>query len=162
MSTLNPNPQLRVHSGYDAGMTLLELAIVLAIISSVFAMAVPSLRRSHAQPTLDAAAGRLAAALRGAHAQAIRINEDQFVVVDPQHSSFGGRSVAVLDRLPGGVGLHIKRDGLEWEGEHRLVRFRPDGTASGGVFALTDSAGRETHVSLDPLTGHVRIVLERR
>ena len=161
MTAPRPNPPARVRSGRDAGMTLLELAVVIAIISSALAVAMPSLRRSHAQPALDAAAARLAAAFRGAHAQAIRTNDDQFIVVDPNSSSFGGRSATALERLPSGVGLHIMQDGLEWEGQHRLVRFRPDGTASGAVFALTGSAG-ETHVALDPMTGHVRIILERR
>lgn len=142
-----------------AGFTLLELAVVLGILGAVLALALPAGRRSLAKPGLEAASARFAATLRLAHAQAIRTNEDQFVTVDPDTTSFLGPS-SVIEHLPSGVTLVVEEDGLEWEDRKRLVRFRPDGTATGAVFALSSTAGR-SRVVLDALTGRVQISPER-
>lgn len=144
-----------------AGFTLLELVVVLIVAAAVAALSLPSGRRSLAPPALDAAATRLAAALRLAHAQAIRTNDDHLVVIDPVEAAYRAPAAAAAEHLPAGVTLSIEQDGLEWTGEKRLVRFRPDGTASSAVIALTGTSGR-TRISLDGLTGSVRIDPERR
>lgn len=149
------------HRGSSAGFSLLELVVVLVIVGAALAIALPAGRHSIAKPALDAAAARFAATLRLAHAEAIRTNQDQFVIIDPDENTFRASSTLAIERLPHSVTLTIDGDGLEWDDRLRRVRFRPDGTASSAVFTVAVATGR-SRIVLDALTGSVRISTERR
>jgi general secretion pathway protein H len=135
-----------------AGFTLLELIVVLAIMGLGTALALPAARGPTVKASLNSAAAQLAGSLRLARAEALRTNTDQTLTLDVQRHLFwsdGDPKPHAIDRS---FQVAVEDDNLEWSGHERRVRFKPDGSATGGTIVFMNDASR-ARVSVDWLTG---------
>jgi type IV fimbrial biogenesis protein FimT len=99
----------------NAGFTLLEFMVVIAIIAAVMAVAVPNLLGRRADAKLKGAVDNLRGDLQMAKSMAVR--ESTFVVVNFSHDRY-----EVFVDNGAGVG-GIANNGV-WDGEERLLRDR--------------------------------------
>ena len=130
----------------DAGFTLVELLVVLAIIGMTLALAMPLLAGRTTGASLKAAVGEIRTALRGARSTAIA--EDRPVVFrgDPAGGFWLDRRHFTLPAMSGGVAPRVTLDGAA------QIAFYPSGGSSGGRIRLAmGDAGRV--ITVDPLTG---------
>lgn len=143
------------------GFTLLEMLVVLVLVAAGSALALAAFGGGLRGARLHDAARELAAQLRFTRALAIRSGRAQDFVIDPRTRHwqvagqrqgeladagtlvFTGASAEALGRAPADAGTGV-------------VRFFPDGAASGGrVQLLAGGAGWEVEVAW--LTGEVRL-----
>lgn len=136
------------------GFTLIELVVVLAVISLVLALVLPSFRQPTGSPAIAAAAHDIAAALRLTRSRAIV--EDRltsFVWRDGGFSAIDSAATPV-QHVPAGIALTML--GAESARGGRSIRFYPDGSSTGGGIALTAGAARYV-VLVNWLNGDVSI-----
>lgn len=133
----------------EAGFTLIELVVALAVIMLIAAVALPSFARLFDGPRLSEAARQATDGLREARAAAIGSFEIVRVAAGDN-----GRSLRFADRariLPAGTALALT--GRDESGVPAIV-FYPDGSANGGEVRL--SSGNATRVlTVDWRTGRV-------
>ncbi len=144
------------HPPPEAGFSLLELVVIIAIMSFALALVVPTKRAGSGQAAVNASAAKLGAVLRVAHAEALRTNADQFVLIDPDGRTYGFGVLQPADSVGAGIALSIEGDGLEWQGPLRRLRFRPDGTTTGATLVL-EQANARSRIVVDDLTGAVKL-----
>ena len=140
----------------QAGFTLIELVVVLAVIGFVLALGLPSLHRLMPGVEARATARAVAGVLREARSLAIRDNRRIAVDID-----LGRRLVFI----PGGperslppivaVSLFTAASELDSE-QYGRIAFFPDGTSTGGGLGLS-AAGERVDVVVDWLTGRVSV-----
>jgi len=169
-STAGPWPWKRVPVTRSCvrGFTLLELIVVLVLISTVLALAAPSLRRfAHGRETTDAA-NHLLALTHLARSQAAtqaciwRLNVDTQEAVywltfqeagafiQPQTAY--GRGF----RFPDGVTVTL--DGPETDDETPFIQFYPDGRCDEATIELQETDGRILYVTCLSVAERFRIV----
>jgi len=128
------------------GYTVIELAVVLAILGLALTMAVPLFARHLTGAALDAANSQVRAALRGARSTAIA--EDRAVVF--QGDSGGGywldRQHFTLPAVSGSAPAQIA------VGNAGRITFYPSGGSSGGRILVTNRAGDRV-IAVDALSG---------
>jgi general secretion pathway protein H len=135
------------------GFTLLELLVTLAVLAVALAVVGPSIGRTTDTIRARAEVARFSALLRHTREQAITSRRAHTLVVDlsaHRVNIVAGDEVRESRPLPDH--LHIEAEppaGL-------AVRFEPQGTSNGGAFRVI-SAGVRYQVTVDPLTGRVRI-----
>jgi general secretion pathway protein H len=129
----------------DAGFTLLEMIVTLAVLGLVLSVVLAHGPPHSAGFDCRAAARALAQVLRDARADAIGSDRPVQVGLDPRD-----RSVRIDGRpappLPGGAALA--------PGSATAILFRPDGGSSGGVVVLAEGPA-SARVVVDWLTGTV-------
>lgn len=141
----------------DAGFSMLELLVVLAIIAAVMTIALPRFEAPGSRANLDAVTVELAGQLKALRARAIAGNREQAFTLDaPAHTYSAGPASAAI-RLPKTVSVTFQtaRDVSRSAGEARLI-FYPTGGSTGGRLSLTQDQSRRT-VAIDWLTGTVSI-----
>ncbi len=137
----------------ESGFTLIEILVTLAILGVAMGLIIGRGPMNSRGLQVRAAAGAIAQSLRAARAQAIATDQDVSVAIDP------GRHAFAIDRGPvRTVALDIPFDvlppALRGPGTVRLIRFSPDGSATGGEVRL--GAGRHRlGISVEWLTGRV-------
>lgn len=144
----------------EAGHTLFELVVVLAVVATAAALAAPALSGLRQGQDLEHSAADLAQCLRLAHWRAV----------------LSGKRVRVAPWLgtEGRWHLRVEREeGVAWvsDGEDRAVPrgvflsaagplekvFNPDGTCSFGSVTLRGPGGQVYRCTLAPATGRVRL-----
>ena len=143
-----------------AGMTLLEMLLVLVLIAAAMLLAMTAFSGSLRGMQLHQAAREVAAQLRFTRALAIRTGQPQEFVLDVRQRRWrapeGRRGqlpdVGVL-RFRGAGGQQLL--GAQ-HAELGVVRFFPDGAATGGQLRL-EAAGAGWQVEVGWLTGEVRL-----
>lgn len=138
---------------------MIELIVVLAIVGAALVLMVPRLQGTLAKQGLQLAAERLAATLRAARAESLQRSRDTSVILDIASRSFWAEARPVPARIDSSIGIEVLDDGLEWAGLARRVRFRADGSATGGIVRLTQGRARAL-VGVDWLTGAVTMTRE--
>jgi general secretion pathway protein H len=139
----------------DAGFTLIEILIVIAIVGVALGLVIGrGPLRSRGLET-RAAAGAIAQTLRAARAQAIAMDQDVAVAIDP------ARHVFAMDHGPTStlspdMDVAVLPPALRGPGSTRLIRFSADGSATGGQI-LIGSGKRRLGVSVEWLTGRVTV-----
>ncbi len=141
-----------------AGVTLVELAVVLLVLSLLLAVVVPLALHS-SYWSLKVAANQLAACIRETRYRAIVDGVNCYLVF----YQFNHRYKRIYPegtswvRLPEGVELSHVNFPLAMENRPTLY-FRPTGAPNiGGHVALRDKKGNRLYVIVRPVTGRVRI-----
>ncbi|RIA46320.1 general secretion pathway protein H [Hephaestia caeni] len=131
----------------QAGFTLLEALVILAILALIAGVAFPAVGSALRYQAFADGATRFEASLRGARAQALRRGAAVRFLVSPDRRAFAlGDAV---DRLP---------DELRGVAPDGGVTFFPDGTATGGEVAVVDRV-RERRWRVRATTGEIERVL---
>ena len=140
----------------QAGFTLIELIVVLAILGFALTLIVGYKPPWGNGLGVRATAGQLASALRLARSQAIARGKPVSVIIDvAAHRYRIGREPD--RRLPSALTIEL----LTVAGERRkaaesAIRFNSDGSSTGGGITIGDAVRRLT-VGVDWLTGRVNI-----
>jgi len=130
--------------GGVVGLTLIELLVVLAVMATLFALAVPSFTHWIEAASSRKAARDVASVLRSARAQAISKNQEYSVAFDLDGNRFrilqgdGGSGTPISDWLAFPEGVDMGRGGdcdtTEGDGSpdwDNMLNFNPNGTAGG-------------------------------
>jgi general secretion pathway protein H len=139
-----------------AGFTLIEILLVLLIVSTVTALALPAVWVHSPRVRLEAEAGRLLSALRLTRADAIRRNREASVFVDIERRTVSSTSgtTSRLDReLEIAMTSAVSDRGRTGAGG---IRFFPNGQSSGGEIRLRLGAAH-SRVTVNWATGHAAI-----
>ena len=141
-----------------AGVSLLELMIVLMIMAIVAALVVPMLAGGVSNTELRSAARQLAAGLRLARSEAVTQRRETFLVIDVAGRRFKVDRDPQEHMLPRDVELKLytaQKDLVD--DKVGSIRFYPDGGSNGGRITV-GSADRKYEVDVDWLTGRVAIL----
>jgi len=139
----------------DAGFTLLEMIVVLAILGFALGLVLTHGPVRSAAVETRAAASTIAGNLRLARTRALAEARPVAISIDPamHRVQVEGQPPATL---PVAVGFnYVDPAGKPVAGE-TVLRFAPDGSASGGAIELVDG-NRRAEIGIDWLTGRVRI-----
>ena len=141
----------------QAGVTLLELLIVIALMGIVAALVVPMFGGPVSTSELRATARQLAAGLRLARSEAVSERRETFLVVDVAGKRFKVDREAREHALPAKVELKLFTAQNDLVSENvGSIRFYPDGGSNGGRITVA-SGPRKFDVDVDWLTGRVSI-----
>lgn len=145
-------PMLRGRSPH-AGFSLLELMAALAIAGLVLALAVPSTMKLYDNIRYRQAVRDVVTVFASARYEAVNSGRAQNVSVDPRERSltFNGD----VHRLPESVAMTVHAARELNEGTVGIIRFYPDGGASGGGVDIESASGAAVSISIDWLLGSV-------
>ncbi len=142
-------------AGPEAGFTLIEILVVVAIIAIVMGVLIGrGPVRSHGLET-RAAAGALAQALRAARAQAIAADHDVTVVIDPERHVFAADNSPV-GKIDPGTPVTVRPPAIMGPGPIGKILFSADGSSTGGDILLGQGR-RRLDISVEWLTGKVSV-----
>jgi general secretion pathway protein H len=144
----------------QAGFTLLEMIVVVAIMGFAFGMIVTRGPMRSQSMEMQAAVSDVAQGLRLARSKAIATNSATRLTVDLAQPSFridnGGPRV-----LPPWLSVAMTAVSEETTGQRLAsIRFNGDGSASGGHIDLTNGA-RRAQIGVDWLTGRISVLQPR-
>jgi prepilin-type N-terminal cleavage/methylation domain-containing protein len=154
------------------GMTLLELILVMLILSTVLAMAAPSLRGFFTSRRIDDTAAQILALTQFARSQAVsegivyRLNFDtrdrtywltaqKAGVFEPLQTECGQTYT-----LPKDIELEVQD--IEQKDKDVFLAFTPHGTMTAGTIRLIDQGGRTLEVICPSVTESFSIVETRQ
>lgn len=131
----------------EAGFTVIELIVVLALLAFAYALVAPSVAGLLDGPRFDGAVREVIIALREARATAITKSRSvEFMVAGDRRSwRSNGHAGTVAD----GVNLI-----LEGRAASPEIVFFPDGSSTGGLVSLTSGA-RTRVVAVDWVSGRI-------
>jgi len=143
----------------SAGVTLLELLIVLSIMAIIAAMVLPLFGGSGVSTAeLKSAARQVAAGLRVARSEALATRQETRVVLDLQQRTFRIDRNPYVHALPRPIEVKLFTAQSDLVNERvGAIRFFPDGGSNGGRVTLA-AGERKYNVDIDWLTGRVAIL----
>ena len=144
----------RIATAPDAGFTLLELLVTLAIVALALSVALPNLTATR-EPGLRPLAAQLTAEMKRARVASIGNGTPVAVILIPQTHSLQVQGSTRSIALPRGTALTwtMPRDTLKTTDSS--IVFYPDGTATGGELVLQDTQGQKVVLVINPVTGTV-------
>ena len=142
----------------SAGVTLLELLIVLSIMAIIAAMVLPLFGGSGVSTAeLKSAARQVAAGLRVARSEALATRQETRVVLDLQQRTFRIDRNAYVHALPKPIEVKLFTAQSDLVNERvGAIRFFADGGSNGGRVTLA-AGSRKYDIDVDWLTGRVAI-----
>jgi general secretion pathway protein H len=143
---------------HAAGVSLIELMVVLMIMAIVAALVVPMLGGGVSNTQLRSAARQLASGLRLARSEAVSQRRETFLVLDVAGRRFKVDRDPQEHALPPDVELKLFTAQKDLVDEKiGSIRFYPDGGSNGGRITV-GSGERKYEVDVDWLTGRVAIL----
>jgi general secretion pathway protein H len=148
------------HAGREAGFTLIEMIVVMAVLGLVAGLVLVRGPPRSAALEMRAAANAVAQTLRVARTRAIMSNQRVTVALDPRAATL--RIGAGTSRgLPAGVTMSVitaadLTSAQAGASAQAGIAFLPDGSSSGGRVELATGA-RRMQVGVDWLTGRVSV-----
>jgi general secretion pathway protein H len=139
----------------DQGFTLIEILVTLAILGVAMGLIIGRGPMNSRGLQTRAAAGAIAQSLRAARAQAIATDHDVSVAFDPEHHIFAADATPPV-KLAKDLAIEILPPALTGPGRVRVIRFSPDGSATGGQVLLGEGHKR-LGISVEWLTGKVTV-----
>ncbi|MBW8458691.1 MAG: GspH/FimT family pseudopilin [Thiobacillus sp.] len=142
----------------QAGFTLLELLVVLALLAMTYALIPPMFAVGGSTAELKAGARQVAAGLRKARSQAIVSRGEATLTLDVEAHSFLLSGDSKPRKLPqqAEIGVYTAQ-GEVTDASTAAIRFYPDGSSTGGRVSLA-MGERKFLVDVDWLTGQVEIL----
>jgi general secretion pathway protein H len=143
----------------EAGFSLLEMLIALAILALAVTLVGVAFSRSSAGFRFEAAAQELALNLREAQARALRSGRDVAVVIDVDSRIYRLQADAPV-QLPATAEITVVSAGEAMTSSRRpVISFSPEGGSTGGAITLVQD-DRRAVISIDWLTGAVALASE--
>jgi general secretion pathway protein H len=142
--------------GREAGFTLIELIVVIAILGLVLALFVGRAAGPSRGLGLRAAANQLAAGLRETRAQAITADRPMELRLDLAHRVWRAADGAVTALPPTAAITLTTLAGEIQSANSGGIQFEPDGSSSGGRIALADG-NAHIEIGIDWLTGRISV-----
>ena len=142
----------------EAGFTLTEMLVVLALLALVVSVSLPFSRQSGRARELSAAAQSVTAVLRDARVLAISRNATSEVRFDLDALTTTGPTGHPV-QLPPGTDIEVTTDRDLIAQETGVFRFYPDGGSSGGRIMLRHS-GETRVIAVHWLTGSIAVTQE--
>ncbi len=139
----------------DAGFTLIEVMVVLAVLALAGGLVLSRGPQRSAALDMQAASATVMQAMRGARTRAIASNRRVMVLFDAGAATVqaGGGTVRAL---PPGIRIAVTSTADLGGGPRAGIEFLPDGSSSGGRVELVDGARRRM-VGVDWITGRVSV-----
>jgi len=153
-------------------MTLLELVLVMVILSTVLAMAAPSLRGFFASRRGDDTAAQILALTQFARSQAISEGIVYRLNFDTQERAYWltVQKAGTFEPLETGFGqvfsvpkdLALELEDIEQDGSDVFLAFTPFGTVTAGTIRLIDRRGRTLEIACPTVTESFSVVESRQ
>ena len=142
-----------------AGMTLIEILVVLSIMAIGAAFVIPMVSGAGASTgDLKSAARQIAAGLRSARSEAISRHRETLLTLDLEKKTIRVAASPREIELPSKVELKLFTAQADLLNEKQgSIRFFPDGGSNGGRVTVS-SGERKYDVDVDWLTGRVAIL----
>lgn len=141
----------------EAGMTLVELLVVLALIAIISAVVYPDFSRPRRSVEPKTAALRIAATLRDQRALAILRNANSQVTYDAEFRRFSTVEGQPIASIPSDISVSFEAAKRRNSNTSKIALiFFPDGSSSGGTITLS-SGTVEQRISIDWLTGAILV-----
>jgi general secretion pathway protein H len=138
----------------DAGFTLIEALVVIAILAIAVAVVGPALTRPSDRLVLATTSKEIAAALRLTRSAAITTNREQVFTIDVQKRSFGSSTIREKP-FPETIQAAFKVAEPERYSEFLGgIRFFADGSSTGGELLLSHKS-KSTALCVHWLTGRL-------
>ena len=139
----------------EAGFTLIEMLVVLAILVMTTTFIVPLISGGSEGARLQMAASELASAFQLTRSAAIMRNTDMSLMIDVDSRTFSSSVVSQRSFAPDIYAKLAFASGLGSGAFDGGFRFFPDGSSTGGDVTLS-LRGKQTKLCVDWLTGLVR------
>jgi general secretion pathway protein H len=147
-----------VRRAASAGVTLLELLIVLSIMAIVATLVLPMFGGGVSNGELKGAARQVAAGLRVARSEALATRQETRVMLDLEHRTFRIDRDAHVHALPQRIDVKLFTAQSDLINDRvGAIRFFADGGSNGGRVTLA-AGTRKYDVDIDWLTGRVAIL----
>ncbi len=140
---------------HEAGFTLIEMLVVLAILALTTALVAPLVSGGSEGARLQMAASDLASAFRVTRSAAILRNMETSLMIDVDRRTFRSTVLSQRSFAPDIDAKLTFASGLGTGGSDGGFQFFPDGSSTGGDVTLS-LRGRQTKLCIDWLTGEVR------
>lgn len=153
-------------------MTLLELILVMVILSTVLAMAAPSLRGFFASRRSEDTAAQILALTQLARSQAISEGIIYRLNFDTEERTYWltAQQAGAFVELKTGLGqvftlpkdIEMELIGIEEDEKDKFLAFTPHGTVTAGTVRLIDRRGQAVEVTCPTVTESFSIVESKR
>ncbi|MEI6746014.1 MAG: GspH/FimT family pseudopilin [Methylococcaceae bacterium] len=140
----------------NAGFTLLELIVVLAIVSLGYAAVGVNFSAGNDAMELKAAARDLSSGLRYIRSQAMLSHETATLDFNLNHNSYSLTGQNKIYTIPENIDVTVNTAKDELHDGIAHLRFSPDGSSIGGRITL-EKKSHIQEININWLTGHVTL-----
>lgn len=137
------------------GFTLAELLIAITIAGLLLAIGAPASVNLYRNMQYHSAVSDVMTTLSGARIAAVQAGTSADVQVNPRERSLKSGEEVVY--IPDSIDIEVLAARELNFNDTGVIRFYPDGSSSGGVVALSSSAGKSSEVQVDWLLGRVSL-----
>ena len=141
----------------QAGFTLLELMVVLALMTLMMGLVLPNLVRSWEREKNRATLRDLTATLRTTRSEAITRGFKVRLFLNLKSGRYRMEGSAREGTL---TGVRLTDARLVWQDPEKsrgYIAFFGDGSSSGGSLMLVEPSGRRSFLKVEPITGRVSL-----